>query len=341
MDVKEKIIEELQTLPVYIPQSGGKQHVVRCPYCGDSHDLSHGHFSIRIDTSDPNDPLLYRCFKCENSGLFTLETLHDLGLGYDKEISSSLTKLIYRSCKVNKITALKTEEYSIFQPNLNRDLTLEKIRYLQNRLGAEITIDDLMKFSCVINADEFYIANKIPVKDPNYIKFLTQNYIGFLSKNKNCITFRCIRDTNSKMKRYVKEKLNEKNLDPNTYFSIPNSINILYTNDINIRIAEGTFDILSVFYNLNHCNLENNFYYANCGFGYQTVLRNVIKMGLNTGINLHIYADNDKSDKSILKQIDDCQPWLKTITFHRNGRPSEKDFGVPLSRIIDTTVRYK
>ena len=110
MDVKEKIIEELQTLPVYIPQSGGKQHVVRCPYCGDSHDLSHGHFSIRIDTSDPNDPLLYRCFKCENSGLFTLETLHDLGLGYDKEISSSLTKLIYRSCKVNKITALKTEE---------------------------------------------------------------------------------------------------------------------------------------------------------------------------------------------------------------------------------------
>ena len=77
----------------------------------------------------------------------------------------------------------------------------------------------------------------------------------------------------------------------------------MYTNDINIHIAEGPFDILGVFYHLMNGELENNLYYAVCGFGYGTILRNIISAGLNTGLNVHIYADNDKSDEEIIN------PW--------------------------------
>ena len=49
--LKEMIIEKLKTLPVCQSNGIGTQWVVRCPYCGDSRDLSHGHLSIHIDIS--------------------------------------------------------------------------------------------------------------------------------------------------------------------------------------------------------------------------------------------------------------------------------------------------
>ena len=63
-------------------------------------------------------------------------------------------------------------------------------------------------------------------------------------------------------------------------------------------------------------------------------------MGINTGLNVHIYADKDKSDKEITKLIRNYYPWLNSLTIHRNGSGS-KDFGVPKDMIIDTSVKYK
>lgn len=341
-NIKEKIIEELKTLPVYIRQ-GSRQHVVRCPYCGDSSNLTHGHFSIRIDPTDPTDPLLYRCFKCENSGLFTTDTMNDLGLTIDSDVAKGLSKIIYRSCKINKITSLMTEDNIIPAADMTRPLTIEKLNYIKDRLGFEITQDLIQSLGIVVNFDEFLTLNKIPFHSGitvSYIKFLTSNYVGFLSKNKNQIVFRCIRN-DPNMQRYRKVILNIKNLDPNNYYGIKNSIDILYTNDINIHIAEGTFDIISVFQNLNHGDLENNYYFAACGFGMRTVIRNSIKMGLNTNLNVHIYADKDKSDKEIIDSIRQYDEWIKTLTIHRNGTPGFKDYGVPIENIKDTKVIYK
>ena len=340
-NIKEKIIHELETLPVCLKQ-GSRQYVVRCPYCGDSHNLSHGHFSIRIDPTDPTDPLLYRCFKCENSGLFTIDTMRDLGLYVDNEVSKGLSKLIYRSCKINKITDIKTEDYQVPGVNYERKITGEKIDYLEKRLGVEFSSMLLHDLNVIINLDEFIIMNKVPLRQDlryKYVEFLTKNYVGFLSKNKNLIVLRCIRN-DPDMPRYRKVIINPSNFDTNTFYGIPNKLDIMYTNEINVYIAEGTFDILGVYMNIMDKKMDNNYYYAACGFGIQSVLRNIIRMGINTGLNVHIYADKDKSDKEITKLIRNYYPWLNSLTIHRNGSGS-KDFGVPKDMIIDTSVKYK
>lgn len=340
-NVKERIIQELHTLPVCIPQ-GSRNYVVRCPYCGDSHNITHGHFSIRIDPTDPADPLLYRCFKCENSGLFTLDTMRDLGLNIDNDISKGLSKIIYKSCKINKITALKMEDFQVPGANYDRDITNEKIYYLEKRIGVEFDRQLIHDLGIILNFDEFIFMNKIPIRSDlsvKYINFLSKNYVGFISKNKNLVVLRSIRN-DPQIPRYRKVILNPKNFDVNTFYGIQNKLDILYTNDININISEGTFDILSIFLNLKDRNLENNHYYAACGFGIYTVIRNIIRMGINSDLNVHIYADNDKKDEEILKPLYLYYPWIKTLTIHRNGSGS-KDFGVPKDMIVDTSVRYK
>jgi hypothetical protein len=174
------------------------------------------------------------------------------------------------------------------------------------------------------------------------LKTLNESYVGFLSNNNNCITFRNITD-NDRLMRYFKVILNPKNINQNTFYSIPNSIDLMYTHDINIRIAEGTFDILSVFKNLVK-NKNNEYYFASCGFGSNVIIRYLIHNGINTGLNLHIYSDNDKTDDDHRKYLfknSSVSYWLDHIDIHRNQFNNEKDYGIPTNRIIDSRYRIK
>ena len=350
--VKEEIIRQLDTLPVHMVSSNGIQHVVRCPYCGDSNNPSHGHFSIRIDTSDPLDPMIFNCFKCPVSGIISPQVLEDLQLSVNSTVASQLSRLTQISCRVHKITAIKTEEFIIPSPTW-REATSKKLTFLEKRIGVRMTIAACEANDIILNIDDFLNANSLDslyIKDkcsPRMIRFLSDHYVGFLSKNKNVVTLRYIDDIpkvnlEREPMRYIKAKFHPNNLDPNSYYHIPNKIDILYTHDINVHIAEGPIDILSILYNCNDGNLINNFYYAVCGFGYGSVLSNVIRSGLNTGINLHIYADKDKTDAEIVNSLNkgSLTLWAKRIFIHRNGT-GQKDFGVHKEDILDTCRRIK
>jgi hypothetical protein len=70
----------------------------------------------------------------------------------------------------------------------------------------------------------------------------------------------------------------------------------------------------------------------------------LIKTGLTTGLNIHIYADNDKTDQQILVQLEKkptLKPWIDSFIIHRNTYPDEKDYGVSRDRIIDSAMEYK
>ena len=99
-----------------------------------------------------------------------------------------------------------------------------------------------------------------------------------------------------------------------------------------------TFDIISIYKNLIQ-ERDTDIYYASCGFGYLTVLKSLISLGINTGLNVKIYSDKDKSDYNHIDYLfnkSHISPWLDTIQFHRNNFENEKDYGVPKERIIDT-----
>lgn len=343
--IKEEIIQQLSQLPVYNISSNGIQHTVRCPYCGDSNNPTHGHFSIRIDSNDPLDPMLYSCFKCPSSGILTAQTLTDLGLVIDSSILSGLSKISQASSRVHKITMIKTEqlEVPVASPS---EVALDNLEYINTRLGTNYTVTECAAMDIILDLHQFMRHNKIqtlymgnPISDA-LINFITYHYVGFISKNRNTIAFRYNGINADKFdeqpKRWVKCKVNPKNMDTNSFYSPPATIDILYTHPINIHIAEGPMDILSI---MQNCRITDNddYFYAVCGFGYSAILTNIIRMGLNTGLNLHIYADGDKTDGEILYQLNKSKllDWVEHLYIHRNGT-GEKDFGVPVDKIKNT-----
>ena len=102
-EIKESLINSLMSLEVCIPNSMRTQYVIRCPYCGDSRNKSHGHFSIHID-KESDDPILYRCFKCDASGLFTNTTMEDIGMGYDPEFNTAFKSYNNRVSRHNNFS---------------------------------------------------------------------------------------------------------------------------------------------------------------------------------------------------------------------------------------------
>jgi hypothetical protein len=108
------------------------------------------------------------------------------------------------------------------------------------------------------------------------------------------------------------------------------------TEPVKIHLAEGQFDILSIFYNLNNCNREQNIYIACGGKSYAQALEFIL---LETGIinyEIHYYPDIDVSDKDFFDIQRKIQLLPANIFIHRNTYPGEKDFGVPMNRIIDS-----
>lgn len=338
-EFKLALQEELSRDPFCKPNGAKTQWTVRCPYCNDKYSTTHGHFSIKIDADNDDAPLLFRCLKCETRGILSKDTLSDLDICLEDDLLTFLSSYNRKSSKRNNYSNTEVEKYVVYRPDVTKE-NYEKLSYINNRLGILLNSDSLVQLKIVLNLYEFLYKNNIkevPNFNIKYLNFISHNYIGFLSANNNCLIMRCIRN-DPNMRRYIKINLNPKNINQNTFYSIPSSFDLLYTNDVHIHIAEGIFDIISVFYNVQNQNNDNNFYYATCGFGYGTILKYLIFNGLNTGLNIHLYADKDKSDviqkNSLIKS--NLYEWLDRIYIHRNSFENEKDYGVIPSHIIDS-----
>ena len=342
-DVKFKVIELLKTRGAYHVSINQKQHYTRCPFCGDSRNLSHAHMSVHIDTLT-DTPMMYRCLKCDTKGLLTESVLLELDLPIDTTIRSELKSFNKKAMKLGKLVNLEFERFHVplYQSNSKN---LSKLDYINDRLGTEIDTTEARDMKLVLNLFDFMFLNELKeIQGLNFntMKMLDENYVGFLSTNNNCITFRDI--TGNQKYRYFKVVLNQKNVNPDTFYGIPNRISLMYTHDINVHMAEGVFDIISIKKNLPHANIENDYFYATCGFGGVTLLKYLIHHGMNTGINLHIYSDKDKSDwnhKKYLFNDSGIAHWLDHIYIHRNQFEGEKDYGVPMTNIIDIYKKLK
>lgn len=292
-EIKLAFIDSLYGRGEYIRQVNDIQYRTRCPFCGDSKsNLNTGHLYIKINPDD-NYPMVYHCFKCEESGVVDDNLLLALNIG-DINLKSNITTLNKTSDRIKGQKFLTDDEIINFNYKLPEVKDYNKIKYIEERLGCNLYIEDIEKFKIITSLRDFLICNNIKeITMENYICHnIEKNYVGFLSFGGAYILFRDI--TNTQQYKWIKYPVTNDSRGCKLFYSISNSIDIFTRDNININLSEGVLDILSAYKNLNYNN-SNDLDIAVCGKQYLYVLNTLNSMGfVGSNINLNIFSDNDE-----------------------------------------------
>lgn len=301
-ETKIKIINSLLERDEWIRQVNKVEYRTRCPYCGDSINENTGHFYIRIDPDD-NLPIVFNCFKCEESGFLREETLSLLGID-DIDLKSKLSILNRTSDKIDKknISAEKEMKYFDFSIPEYNEIHYNKFHYIEKRLGVSLSIDECRKLKIIPSIYEFLRFNDIKVSRFNSFQLnkIENNYVGFLSYGNSHILFRDITDTEEI--RWIKYPILPESQLNKAFYCISGSLDVFSQDNITINLSEGIMDILSAYFNLGYSK-NNTMNIAVCGKYYESIILFIIDLGLvGSNIILNIFADNDmiygRRDKS-------------------------------------------
>lgn len=333
----------LQKLPVAKFASGKSEIVTRCRYCPDSKDKSKGHFYISIPRSD-KEPSKFYCQKCGACGIVTSKKLIEWGI-YDSSIAvelSSHNKNIYGSTYGNFLYKYN-EVFNIKYTRIKDDkLSRYKLDYVNKRLGLNLTYQDCIEKKIVLNIQDIIQENNLSyTRHENIVKALDNGFVGFLSYDNAYLNMRNLDILDSIPhnldKRYINYNLI--NLEDNTkrFYVIPSKIDLTNPNPININIAEGVFDILSVYYNTNTPK-TNSIFGAIGGKKYLGLAKYFISQFKLINVIVHLYVDLDVERWIIDNAIDELSSMNIPVQIHKNIYPGEKDFGVPKNRIQEVII---
>lgn len=320
----------LQKFPDAITTSNPSEVVIRCRFCGDSRNLSSRHLYISVGNEDR--PPMYHCFKCNESGVLTRKVLEDL---LQFNIDPSSVKMLFELDKVSSTyrKAFKnTDEFTkrniirtIYHDPSNKDL--EKVSYINNRLGLNLSYKDLIDNKIITDIHQTLVQMNMV---HNYTPSI--NSIGFLSIDNTAVMCREMYGN----RRYTGIRIIPSGVN---YYCLRAICNRMSIEPIHIRITEGPFDILSVFYNVCNANTNQNIYIAANGKNFQNVIRYILEVFGIVNAIIDIYPDNDV-DNSFYYRISDKLSQINIpVYIHRNGYKDEKDFGVTKERIVEYTDR--
>ena len=322
--------------------AGGTEILTRCPYCGDSSNQRNAHFYISVP-SNPDEVSFYDCKKCSAHGILSDEVLRKLGC----QDSNTIIQVETHNSRVLKLPKYKTLKKINIYPLNNRYIRDDKnnkykLDYINKRIGANFTYEDILKLKIFLNLYDVLNSNKLQLtRHKSITDALDIYFIGFISYDNSFCGLRKVADKElyaSINKRYINYDLVNKKDNKKAYYIIPTQIDVLNPLPVRIHIAEGQFDILSIFYNLNKSNIYQNIDIACGGKSYKQTLEFILtELGI-INYEVHFYPDKDVTDyefNAILRAIDKlpCD-----IYIHRNTYNGEKDYGVPLDRIKDSVI---
>lgn len=330
----------ISKLPIAKSASGGREIVTRCQYCPDSKNPSKGHFYISIPMKD-DEPSYFYCQKCGSFGAVTPKKLIEWGI-YDPEIGIDLDQHNRAIFKNNPMMKSKNSEvYNILYDRISEDkLTEYKLKYVMNRLGIQLSYQDCIREKIVLNLHDVIDRNHLkPTRYPNVMDSLDTGFVGFLSYDNAFVNMRnlgILKDIPSNVdKRYINYNLFDKIDNTKRFYTIPNTIDIMNSKPIQIHVAEGPFDILSVYHNLRQ-DLYQHIYVAMGGKRYLGILKFFINIMKLINIEVHLYLDGDIEHWVVDRVKEVLYPFYIPIYVHRNIYPGEKDFGVPLNKIKES-----
>lgn len=307
LNFKEKLLEKLYEVTDWVKKVNSTELRTRCPYCGDSDNIKKGHFYIKINPND-NYKIVCHCFKCDepNNGIMTEETLRLFGIE-DKELIEGIKELNKNADKVDTKNLSSEYQLDVSNPNLYYDFKVPEVTlgyktdYVSRRLGINFTKDDFNKMKVITSLKEFLRLNNIKEVPYNLsmIDKLDNYFIGFLSNNKTHIFFRDTRDKRSlssfeqNFPSWLKYPITKKSKEAKAFYFMESSLDIFTNDTININVAEGVLDIVSICYNMTNYD-SNSIYIAVTGKYYDQLLLYLLDLGIvGSNVILNIYADND------------------------------------------------
>lgn len=329
-DTKLDLKEELLLLPGSNKTSKGVSILCPNPECNDRNRANandHGHCNIRIDLTSDEIPVVGHCFLCDYAFIMDNHHLRMLDI-CDTKLSSRLTTYNNKAKRiVNKkfgqsSSTIKLKSYKI----IDECLANKKLEYINNRLGTDITIEDVESFKIVPNLGELLMVNKISqfTTSKDKVRNLHNCGVGFLS----CENHYCnIRNITNSGERYYKYKLLDYIVGGAKMYIIPSSFDILTTDTITINIAEGTFDILGIYFHVVNEDKFNNIFIANNGSGFSGSLDYLLMKGFfGDNIHINIYSDKDHDYNFYTKLIERMKKYVGHMTLYYNE--IGKDYGV-------------
>lgn len=338
-EFKINLINALKSTQSYFRRVNDREYRLRCPLCGDSVDTHKAHMYMAIDL-DNNTDIVYICFKCGRSGILTEELLKLFGI---------TDNMLIDGCNTLSKTSIKLDtkginNNTIIDFNYKLPIIKEKsikTKYIEDRLGIKISIEDLNKIKLIPSIKEFLRLNDIHDEyfPSDTINTLDKKYVGFLSKGSSHILFR---DISGKEKyKWIKFAINKNSNKNKIFYVMKSSIDIFTKDTIEINLSEGIMDILSAAFNLNHIG-NNVLNIAVSSKGYVPIIMYIIDLGIvGDNVIINIFADNDdtfnKNSKNntniefFKNKFEKIKYLFKDINVFYNT--INKDIGVPRNMI--------
>ena len=313
-DIKQRVLDEIQNHSTVFKKVNNIQYRIRCPICGDSQtDLRDSHCYIKCDFNNPTEPLLYNCFKCNESGKVTSSFLKKLG------IKSDLVNKIDHQ-RFNKIGSIVKTNVDLITGNPIMDSN--QIKYIEHRLGAGFTFDDYDKFKIIWDMNTIlpYITNQ---RVRNTIPS-NNDSISFLSDDKSVLLVRSFSNEGDRWRKITLFSSGNK-----SFYTIKTTLDLFTQDNIVVNIAEGVMDILSIYKNFND---NNSAYIATLGSDYISAIDYAISKGfIGNNIIIKIYIDNDVNERSLKYQLKKYKWIFGSILIYKNIK--SKDVGVTIDKI--------
>jgi hypothetical protein len=200
-----------------------------------------------------------------------------------------------------------------------------------------------MNMKIVLNIGDILSRNHLKLtRDKRIIEALDSGFLGFLSHDNAFLNMRnldLVKDLHASInKRYINYNLVGKYDNTCRFYNVPTTVDFRDPRPIKLHIAEGSFDILSIYLNLRK-DPYMNIYTAIGGSGYKGLAKYFISKLKCPNLEIHIYPDNDVSRHTILDLAHYLEPFRYSFYIHRNICPGEKDFGVNISKIQESIER--
>ncbi len=344
MDFAERYRSFLKKHLVAAHDASGQTEIsCKCKYCADGKDPRHGHMYISIPKAEDDISWFY-CQKCHSFGIVDNKTLIEWGM-YDPEIAQNLLTINMKARSHGKTRGFERQVYNLSNFIGDVKLAQTKMDYINSRLETNISIQQALGDKIIFNLAEVLRYNKISqfTRHPNIIDQLNKYFVGFLSFDNNFVNLRRICEEKivyeSVDNRYINYNIHDKKINTEKFYVSPANLDASRPKRIDIHIAEGPFDIMSIKYNLRRDN--DAIYTAIGGSAYKGLLMYLIVTMNLYYINVHVYPDNDKSgNEYVMNDLAEfLRPFNIPLYIHRNTFPGQKDFGVCLNKINETIVK--
>lgn len=310
---------------------------LRCPFCGDSRsNRNETNFAVRIP-DELNCKWPYICYRasCGAKGIITPDFLRMIG--QDNFDANVYLNTVNRSILNSKKFKSKNKRNIVNFPVQEDRLSLAKLKYLNTRLGTNLNLRDLFKLKIHTDLKKllFYNEVDIPLSKLKHYTDLANYGIAFISAYNDYLIVRNVTDS-KKIKRYTNVDIFGNDVDGDKYkfYVVPTTIDIVSPEPTVINIAEGTFDVLSIYLNFDiDSKYDNHIYASISGSAYESTITHLIRQYGLVDIILNVFSDdNIKLDtyRNLCKRVSKYTNSLNmTVYYNSIG----KDFGVPRSKI--------